>query len=74
MQVFLGVHKYASIDYLNGDMEWAPSKLRQKICMLRYWNRFITMENTQLTKDIFHIECQVNGHWCKMIRIILKDI
>ena len=74
MRIFLGVHKYASIDYLFGDMGWAPSKLRREISMLRYWNRLITMENTRLTKNIFNIEYQLSGHWCKMIGNIFKNI
>ena len=74
MRIFLGVHKYAANDFLNGDMGWYPSKLRRKVTMLRYWNRLINMKETRLTKDIFENELILNGQWCKSIGDILKEI
>ena len=34
MRVFLGVHKFAANQMLDGDMGWYPSKLRRQFSML----------------------------------------
>ena len=34
IRVSLGVHKFASIDFLSGDMGWLPGKIRKKLSML----------------------------------------
>ena len=74
IRVFLGVHKFASIDFLNGDMGWYPGKIRKKLSMLRFWNRLINMEDNRLTKQIFEDEYLNNGFWCTKIYEILKEI
>ena len=74
MRVFLGVHKFAANQMLDGDMGWYPSKLRRKISMLRLWNRLLKMNNIRLPKLIFEREFQLNGKWCQTIRNILKEI
>ena len=35
MRIFLGVHKYAANEFLNGDMGWHLAKVRLKVNMLR---------------------------------------
>ena len=70
MRVFLGVHKFAANQMLDGDMGWYPSKLRRKISMLRLWNRLLKMNNIRLPKLIFEREFQLNGKWCQTIRNI----
>ena len=55
MRVFLGVHRYAANQVLEGDMGWLPSKIRRKINFLRFWNHLIEMENERLTNLIMNM-------------------
>ena len=61
MRVFLGVHRYAAIQMLEGDMGWFPSKTRRKVSMLRFWNHLITMNGERLPKNLFNYEYDNNG-------------
>ncbi len=36
IRIFLGVHKFVSIDAINGDMGWTTSCERRKINMVRF--------------------------------------
>ena len=74
IRVYLGVHKYASNDFLTGDMGWYPSNLRHKISLLRYWNRLVKMDQTRLTKQVFEVEYANKGFWCTKIKELLNDL
>ena len=55
-------------------MGWVPSDIRRKACVLRYWNRLVTMEDYRLTKQIFDAEFSSGyGKWCKSVRSILQE-
>ena len=49
-RVFLGVHKYSANVAINGDMGWNNHRNRQKLDMIRLWNRIITMDNERITQ------------------------
>ncbi len=51
ISIFLGVHKFVSIDTINGDMGWTTSCERRKINMVRFWNRLMSLNDTWLPKD-----------------------
>ena len=74
IRVFLGVNKFAAIPFLEGDIGWVPTIIRQKIRMLRFWNRLLKLEPSRLTKKIFLLEYEKKGSWCKEIENILKGI
>jgi exonuclease III len=75
MKVFLGVHRFAANLAVLGDMGWLPTEIRRKICMIRYWNRLIKLEDNRLTKKLFNFEFDQNkGKWCKSIKTILQEI
>ena len=61
MRVFLGVHRYAANQMLEGDMGWFPSKTRRKINMLRFWNHLINMNGERLPQNLFIYEYDHNG-------------
>ncbi len=73
MKTFLGVHKFAPNPGVLGDMGWTPSCIRRKICILRYWNRLITMNNSRLTKSVFNTDYNSNGTWCNYVKTIFKQ-
>ena len=65
IRVFLGVNKFAAIPFLEGDIGWVPNIIRQKKRMLRFWNRLLKLEPSRLTKKIFLLEYEINGHGVK---------
>ena len=74
MRVFLGVHKFTALLFLEGELGWYPSDIRRKIAMLRYWNRLTKMNRTRLTHKLFEVECIKEGPWFKAVRKIFEDI
>ncbi len=54
IRICLGVHKFVSIDAINGDMGWTTSCERRKINMVRFWNRLMSLNNTLLPKVILN--------------------
>ena len=53
IRMFLGVHRFAPISAIIGDMGWVPSKIRRYVNMFRFWNRLTMMNDNRLTKKIF---------------------
>ena len=53
MRYFLGVHKFAPNAAVTADMGWLAPKYRRYICMLRFWNRLMDMDENRLTRHIF---------------------
>ena len=74
MRVFLGVHRYAANQMLEGDMGWLPSKIRRKVNLLRFWNHLNVMNNERLTNFLFNYEYENNGVWCRSVKRIFKEI
>ena len=71
---FLGVHKYAANAAINGDMGWINCATRQKIEMVRYWNRLCEMDNNRLTKHIFLWDYGKNmNNWSNCIKSVLIE-
>ena len=52
IRYFLGVHKFCPIPALNGDMCWSYCQDRRFICMLRFWNRLISLNDNRFLKFI----------------------
>ena len=53
LRFFMGVHKSTPIPAMMGDMGWVDIVIKQSLCMIRYWNRLLEMDNTRLTKRVF---------------------
>ena len=74
---FLGVHRFSAKAAVCGDIGWTPNSVRQKLNMLRYWNRLLVMKDERLTKLAFNINYeQANecDNWCHYVRQILVEI
>ncbi len=50
--IFLGVHRYAPLPAIDGDMGWSSCDTRMKVAMFRYWNRLIDMDDSRLPKSV----------------------
>ena len=79
MCYYLGVHSRAPIAGMQGDIAWFLPKYRRYINMLRLWNRFISLSDDRLTKQIFiweHVLNQDNNgsSWTNEVRYILQLI
>ena len=71
---FLGVHRFTSNVVINGDLGWKSPNLRHKICMIKLWNRFISMNENRLTKKVFINDLLINKkNWSKEIKFILQS-
>ena len=45
------VHQKTPITAIIGNMGWVDIKVEQQICMIRFWNRRLKMDNSRLTKQ-----------------------
>lgn len=69
------MHRFASNLAVNGDMGWIPCSIRQKLEVLRLWNRLISVSNNRLVKKVFQWDkllCRNN--WCKEVKMICDEI
>ena len=56
IRAFLGVHPFASLAAINGDMGWIPPIVRRKLNMIRLWHRFKNMDTQRLNYKIYQIQ------------------
>ena len=76
---FLGVHKFAPLLSLEGDMGWLLPQYKRWINIIRLWNKLITLPADRLTKHIFlndiYLAMSNNKvNWCKNVHKILNII
>ena len=71
IRYFLGVHRFAPIAGLVGEMGWPDPTIRNRLNMLRYWNHLLTLDDTRLTKQVFLWDfSQANNNWsCDMFNV-----
>ena len=71
MRYYLGIHKFAPIAGMQGDLGWMSVRFKRFISTLRFWNRMIAMNDNRLTKHAF-----INDHtlsrrnWCSDVKYI----
>ena len=53
MQVYMGLNRFAPLLGIYGDMGWLPTKYRQILKNIRYWNRLLKMNYNRISKQIF---------------------
>ena len=75
MRSFLGVHRFASIPAMYGDMAWMTPKDTRKLDMIRLWNRLVSFDDDRLTKKIF-LEDHANGKhgWCSDVKKLFSEL
>ena len=80
LRFFFGVHKYAPIAAMQGDINWVPPIYRRWVVIIRFWNRLINMTDNRLTKQVFLSdlnECNNNNNndnWCSDVKRILSIV
>ena len=71
----MGVHNSTLIQAMMGDMGWTDIYIKELLCMLRYWNRVIIMDNACLERRIFMWDYnKADDNWSNKILIILNSI
>ena len=74
---FLGVHRFAPVEALLGDMGWSTAKTRHKILIMKYWNRLCELPQSRLTRRVFDWDRKFTnsrGTWSYSARQILIDV
>lgn len=75
MRIFLGVHKFAPVLALQGDIGWYPCTLLRRLDMLRMWNRLCTMPDDRLTKLIFLWDYNIcRNNWSSEVSQIFDSL
>ena len=75
MRYFLGVHKFAPVLAINGDMGWDPCLLRNKLNMVRLWNRLIAMSDERLIKQVFTWDISLKSkNWSRDMFDLFSEI
>ena len=75
IRYFLGVHRFAPIHGIEGDMGWVPIKICQNLEMLRFWNRVVSLPNHRLTKKIFDWDFGLcNRNWSYEVQELLSGV
>ena len=76
MRVYMGVNRFAPLLGIYGDMGWLPTKYRQMLENIRYWNSLLKMSNNRISKQIFmkdYNSKQMNT-WCTFICQMFKTL
>ena len=75
LRFFMGVHNKTPIPAMMGDMGWTDIYIKQSVCMIRFWNRMISMDYSRLTKRIFLWDYNLeNKIWNASVLKILSSV
>jgi len=75
IRYFLGVHRFAPLLAINGDVGWLPSIYRRWLNIIRFWNRLNTLDNQRLTKLVFDKDYEkCRNNWCHELKDILSRL
>ena len=77
IRYFLGVHRFAPIHMLYGDIGWIPCHVQHKSSVIRFWNRLATLSASRVTSKVFHWDLLYSckqGTWSYCVKKIFSDI
>lgn len=71
---FLGVHRFAPLLGIHGDVDWSPTVYRRWLAVLRFRNRLIKFDNTRVIRKLFDTDYEIcTNNWSSEIKdIVLK--
>ena len=71
----MGVHRFAPVLALCGDMGWTPCVYRRWLCALRLWNRLLRMSESRLTRKVFEADyAKCDRNWSSEIKTVMTTI
>ena len=76
IRYFMGVHRFAPILAITGDMGWIVSSDRHCVNILRFWNRLVNMQESRITRKVFEYDYGFSGdkNWCSYVKVILGKV
>jgi hypothetical protein len=75
IRFYLGVHRFAAVAAIQGDMGWLTSKGRFMVNALRLWNRLLNMHDDRLAKRVFLWEHDLDlNNWTSDIGKICEKL
>ena len=75
IRLYLGLHRFAPNCAINGDMGWAPSKIRRHSNIIRFWNRIVNIDENRLTKKVFRWDKSFKHvNWCYELALMLNTV
>ena len=75
MRGFLGLHKFVPNPALRGDMGWNSTNLKRKLCLLRLYNRIISMDDQRLPKIVLNWDMKTcTPGWARDVSNIVNEI
>ena len=73
----MGVHRFAPIESLLGDMGWSSAKARHNGLILRFWNRLCDLDESRITRKVFdwdRLYTSKRGTWTYCVRHLMEDM
>ena len=77
IRYFLGVHRFAANDMIEGDMVWLSCRTGSKLSVLNYWNRLVNCDTERLLFNIFQWDLRFSekpNTWSYVVRHILQEL
>ncbi len=75
MWYYLGVHKFVPNVALTAETAWLKPMYSRYLCVFRFWNRLMNMDDSMLTKKIFiedYKRCRKN--WCSDVQMMFSKL
>ncbi len=74
MRFSLGVSRFTPINALYGDIGWLMPKYHRWLSMVRLWNRFVSLNDSRLTRAVFLQDVAINTeNWSSEIQDIFTE-
>jgi len=74
VRIFLGVHRFAPLAAVNGDMGWTQSQVRRHVSMFRFWNKLVCMNSSRLPRIVLDWDLSLNGKtWSHDMRSLMEN-
>lgn len=75
IRIFLGLHRFAPVAAINGDMGWTQCSVRQKVCLTRFWNRLVNLDMSRLPRQVLDYDRKCTGQtWSSNLKSALSSI
>lgn len=71
--IYLGLHKLTAKLALQAEMGWEPCLIKQRIEMMRLWNRLTQLPEDRLTTKVFLWDCSNQCPWAREMAKIFSD-
>lgn len=74
MKAYLGVKKHTPHPMIEGDMGWAPGKIRRMVNRTRFWNRVMKMDEGRLPKSLMEWEIEEENVWSSSLKKEIDEL